>query len=102
MVTTTTPATRSRPLVRRQPEGAPPARVNVSDAERILCFAGGGGLAAYGLTRGTLGGLALAALGGVLAYRGVSGFCPVYDALRIDTSRGGTGPSTSVPAGHGC
>jgi hypothetical protein len=43
-------------------------------------------LTALGLSRGSLGGLALAALGGALAYRGVTGHCMAYAALGIDTS----------------
>jgi uncharacterized membrane protein len=59
--------------------------VNVGDVERWACALGGGGLAAYGLTRGTLGGLFLAALGGGLLYRGLSGHCPMYGSLGINT-----------------
>lgn len=58
---------------------------NVGDAERAASTLGGVGLLVYGLTRGTMLGSALALLGGALAYRGIGGHCPVYDALGIDT-----------------
>src|SRR5205823_14141950 len=55
--------------------------INVGDEERWLSAAAGGALAAYGLTRGSLSGLAVAALGGCLVWRGVSGHCQMYNAL---------------------
>jgi uncharacterized membrane protein len=65
---------------------------NVGNAERWASVIGGGALALCGLglslgRRPITGGL-LAALGGSLVYRGVSGHCPVYKALDIDTARG--------------
>src|SRR5439155_20351443 len=50
----------TRPLTRNPQE----PYVNVGEAERILSTIGGGALAVYGRTRGTLGGLGLAPLGG--------------------------------------
>jgi uncharacterized membrane protein len=84
----------------RQQDGRQSAGVNVSDPERLLMVLGGGALALYGLSRGTLGGAALGLAGGVLAYRGVSGHCPVYRALGINTAEK-RGRATSVAAGHG-
>jgi uncharacterized membrane protein len=75
------------------------ADVNVGDTERWLSMIGGGALAAYGLSRGSLGGLALAAAGGALAYRGFTGHCSLYGTLGLNTAQ--TGPATSVPAGQG-
>jgi uncharacterized membrane protein len=101
-------ATSVAPHSSRQPF-APPARgethaghapVNLSDAERWLSAAGGAALGLFGLARGSLGGLALAAAGGSLLYRGLGGRCPVYRALDVSTA-GRRGPATSVPAGHG-
>jgi uncharacterized membrane protein len=74
--------------------------VNVSDTERWLSAIGGGALAVYGLSRGSLGGLALAAFGGVLVQRGLSGHCMGYQALGINTADR-HGPASSVAAGHG-
>jgi uncharacterized membrane protein len=59
---------------------------NVGDIERLATMLGGGTLAAYGLTRRSPSGLALALLGGVLLYRGVTGHCYVYQALGINTA----------------
>src|SRR5262249_40700270 len=75
--------------------------VNVGDAERWACVLGGGALTAYGLTRGTLGGLALGALGGGLLYRGLGGHCPMYQSLSINTARERHSPQAAIHAGHG-
>jgi uncharacterized membrane protein len=48
---------------------------------------GGGALTILGITKGGLGGLVLAVLGGSLVWRGVSGHCNVYEALGINTSK---------------
>jgi uncharacterized membrane protein len=61
---------------------------------------GGGVLALYGLSRGSLGGLALAGLGGILAYRGLTGHCEVYHALGISTAEPHSSQA-SIPAGEG-
>jgi len=53
----------------------------------------GGALALYGLSRRSLGGGILASLGAGLAYRGIGGHCPVYEALGFDTA--------ASPAGDG-
>jgi uncharacterized membrane protein len=92
---------RNRGLVSRARRGefAGPT-VNVGDGERALSALGGSALALYGLTRGTLGGLALAAVGGALLYRGLSGHCDCYAALGISTAEK-RGKRSSIPAGHG-
>jgi uncharacterized membrane protein len=93
---------RPRHVTSRARRGEFPApEVNVGDAERMVSAVGGSALALYGLSRGTLGGLFLAALGGSLAYRGLSGHCPCYAALGTSTAEG-RGARTSVPAGEGC
>src|SRR5262245_11410636 len=66
---------------RRQP------MVNVGENERWWSAIGGGALMAFGLTRCSVRGLALAALGGALAYRGVTGHCAGYEALGINTAQ---------------
>jgi uncharacterized membrane protein len=78
--------------------GAP--SVNVGETERVLSALGGGALALVGLSRGHTPGLTLAALGGALLYRGLTGHCPVYRAFEIDTAHV-RNPVTSVPAGAG-
>jgi uncharacterized membrane protein len=86
-----------RPFARRARGGS---NVNVGDTERILSFLGGGALGLFGLSRRSLGGLALAAMGGSLLYRGATGHCSVYQTLDINTAPR-LGPASSIAAGHG-
>src|SRR5262249_33279120 len=74
---------------------------NVSLPGRIASVLGGGALAASGLPRGTLRGIGLSLLGGALAYRGVTGHCPLLARLGINTAARPEGPVASVPAGRG-
>lgn len=60
--------------------------INVGPTERVVSTVAGGLIAVAGLSRGSLPGLLLAAVGGGLAYRGVSGHCPAYESLGINTS----------------
>ncbi|HEV2860477.1 MAG TPA: SRPBCC family protein [Pyrinomonadaceae bacterium] len=77
---------------------------NVGQYERIACAVGGGALAVYGATRGSLGGIALALLGAALVQRGVTGHCSVYSAMGYSTA-GQEGlrnsDNVSVPAERG-
>jgi uncharacterized membrane protein len=72
----------------------------VGDTERLLSALGGGALLAFGLSRRSLPGLALAAVGGSLVYRGATGHCSLYQALGVNTTEP-RGRATSIPAGHG-
>ena len=64
--------------------------INVGDGERTVSTVTGGAALLYGLLRGGVGGWALAGLGAMLTYRGLSGKCQLYRALGIDhASRGG-------------
>src|SRR5438132_3416875 len=83
----------------RGSRGLPLMPVNVGDYERLASAIAGGALALYGISRRTLGGTALAAIGGCLVFRGVTGRCPLYAALGIDTGK--HSPRASVYAGHG-
>lgn len=65
-----------------------PRRANVGRRERMASMVGGGALALYGLSRGSLKGLLVAAAGGGLIYRGATGHSPTYGAVGIDTARG--------------
>ena len=67
--------------------------VNVGNAERWLSAAAGGLLAAYGIKRASPLGIVLAAGGGALLYRGVSGHCPAY--RRMNTSTAGRSQPTA-------
>jgi uncharacterized membrane protein len=58
---------------------------NVGEAERVASALGGALLTVYGL-RTAPRGLLLAALGGALLYRGLSGHCAVYQALGVSTA----------------
>jgi uncharacterized membrane protein len=60
--------------------------INLAPAERQVSMIGGGLLALYGLSRLSFKGLAMAAAGGTLFYRGLTGHCPAYSALGIDTA----------------
>jgi uncharacterized membrane protein len=64
------------------------ADVNVSQMERTVSLAAGALLVGAGLSRKSLPGALIAAVGGGLIYRGVSGHCHVYEALGIDTASG--------------
>jgi uncharacterized membrane protein len=65
---------------------------NVGYNERMTGAIGGPLLALYGLTRGTAAGLVLAAGGGYLFYRSLTGHCPIYQAIGITTARGANEP----------
>lgn len=82
---TTAAEIRARQELARAVEGQ--RGVNVGDSERLASNVGAGVLIAAGLWRGGLGGLTLAGLGGMLLYRGVTGHCPLYDALGADTAQ---------------
>ncbi len=82
-----------------QPEFAPAVQseaaendapeTNVGDNERIVSIVAGSALALLGLSRRTATGLLVAAVGGGLIYRGVTGHCAVYTALGYDTANEG-------------
>jgi uncharacterized membrane protein len=77
---------------------------NIGDVERWASAIGGGALALYGVTRGSLGGIALGLLGAALVQRGVSGHCNLYEAMNFSTA-GDTAlrnsENVSVPAERG-
>ena len=69
--------------------GKPAARgegKNVGDVERWISALSGVALTYFGLTRANLPGLGLAALGGSLLYRGLTGHCHLYQATGINTA----------------
>jgi uncharacterized membrane protein len=86
-------------------EGARAGRaVNVGQAERWASAIGGGALALYGITRGSLGGIALALVGGALVQRGATGHCNLYEAMGYSSAEGESlrnSENVSVPAGRG-
>ena len=58
---------------------------NMGNSERIVSTVAGGGLVAYGIKRKDWLGALLGLVGGGLALRGATGYCPAFDALDIDT-----------------
>jgi uncharacterized membrane protein len=72
---------------------------NVSEAERWLSLVGGGSLVAYGLARRNTAGFGLAALGGSLLWRGMTGHCPMYETLGVNTAERGYAKGTGSRAG---
>ena len=73
--------------------------INVTQPERIGSLAAGTGLALYGLSRRSLGGVLLALLGGALIKRGVTGHCEMYSALGVNSRQLNT--ETGVPGNKG-
>jgi DUF2892 family protein len=89
-------ATATGPFGRRTdgetyPEGASvpiqAGAVNVGNLERVASAIGGGALALHGLRKASLAGGVMAALGAILVQRGVTGHCPLYEALGANTAR---------------
>jgi len=79
-----------------QPLGPP----NVASAERIASGIAGAALAGYAISKKRdAGGAILALAGGYLLFRGISGHCVGYDALKIGTADSATG--AVIPHGQG-
>jgi len=78
--------------------------VNVGEVERWASAIGGGALALYGVTRGSLGGIALALVGAALVQRGYSGHCNLYEAIGYSSAGDASlrnSENVSVPAERG-
>lgn len=75
-----------------------PARINVGQTERVASGLVGGVLVLAGIRRRSLGGAALALLGGDLVRRGVTGHCEVYQALDVSTADGAESPAGAPQA----
>ena len=78
--------------------------VNVGQVERWASALGGGALAVYGLTRGSLGGVALALVGAALVQRGYTGHCNLYEAIGYNSAGDASlrnRENVSVPAERG-
>jgi uncharacterized membrane protein len=81
-------------LAKRRPD------TNVSDTERVLSVISGSSLLAYGLTRRGKAGAGMAAIGGILLYRGLKGHSEIYHLLGINMrsrQEQGTGRGVGVP-----
>src|SRR5687767_15126788 len=84
-------ATHSSDVRDSRPDVADRGGVNVNHVERWASILGGAAMALYGVRRRDWGGAVVALLGGALVQRGVSGHCPVYQALGLNTERGREG-----------
>jgi uncharacterized membrane protein len=89
-MTSTALYTKNVPAARLDASSA--GAINVGYNERMAGALGGPLLALYGLTRGTPIGLGLAAGGGYLLYRSLTGHCPIYQAAGITTARRASEP----------
>lgn len=69
-----------------EPLASGTSQINVGPTERVVSVTGGLLLAAYGLRRFSLSGLTLAATGGALLFRGVTGHCPINAAIGRDSA----------------
>ena len=58
----------------------------MGNSERVVSTVAGGSLVAYGIKRKDWLGALLGLVGGGLALRGATGYCPAFDALDIDTN----------------
>ncbi|MCC9134994.1 YgaP-like transmembrane domain [Pontibacter silvestris] len=62
------------------------SQINVGNTERIISAVGGALLTYYGLRKPNTLGLAMAAVGGSLLFRGATGYCPVSGAIGLNTA----------------
>ncbi|MBW3625473.1 MAG: DUF2892 domain-containing protein, partial [Armatimonadetes bacterium] len=75
--------------------------LNVGVPERWVALLGGGAMMTYGLSRKTPGGLGLTLAGGALLYRGVTGHCPLYEAMGVNTANVSGTKNMTVPHHQG-
>jgi uncharacterized membrane protein len=76
--------------------------VNVAQSERWISAIGGGVLTVVGVRKRSPGGIALAIAGGVLMRRGITGRCPLYEAMGVRTAPKEQGAEiTGVPCEFG-
>lgn len=74
-------------------------KVNVGGTERIISMLAGGALVYFGMKRRSLRGAGLAAVGGELIHRGVSGHCKFYQLTGIHTADRSRHTSVPYPLG---
>lgn len=65
------------------------SKTNVGPNERAVSIAAGAVAALMGISRGSVPGLLCAGVGAALIYRGATGHCHMYDALKINTAEPG-------------
>lgn len=76
---------------------------NVGSIERLLSAATGALLGVYAVQRRGVPGILAGIASGMLLNRGITGWCPVYSAIGVDTAGldEATNPNASVPYGRG-
>lgn len=79
---------------------APEGMQNVGESERVFSVIGGGIIGLAGIHRGSWDGLLLAAAGGALIYRGVTGNCSLYRTFGFSSNRD-EHSAAGVPAQYG-
>jgi len=96
MTTMMTSRPQFRPVQHQRQQGTSGSQrnqgVNVGEAERLVSTVGGAILGLYGLSRGSLGGLGLAAVGASLVCRGLTGRCEMYRTLGLSTAEPTSAP----------
>jgi len=60
--------------------------MNVGETERIVSMVGGAALLLYAVNRGSWRGLVAGAAGADVLYRGITGYCVLYDKMGISTA----------------
>lgn len=78
-----------------------PDDVNVHPVERVASLAGAVGCFALAAVRRGWGSVPVLAMGGALLHRALTGYSPLYAALKVSTAHGVRGPSASVPHNQG-
>ena len=73
---------------------------NVGEIERVFSSILGGMLLIRGISRRSLPGLALAAIGAAFLYRGATGHCKVYESIGLDTNRNTMNSDRSLDRVH--
>ena len=86
MSMTVTPGLSADRIREREEGWGNASEVNLGDPERLASGIGGAALMAAGVRHGGWGGVALALLGGTFVYRGLTGYCAVYDNLGVESA----------------
>lgn len=70
------------------PPASRSSHINVNDIERMISAVGGGLLTSLGIRKVSAPGALLSLAGIYLLYRGISGYCPVNEAIPRDAAQG--------------
>jgi uncharacterized membrane protein len=81
--------------------GSPAVVTNVGPRERVVSLAAGLPLVLLSMRRGSLYNTFYAVAGAEMLYRGLTGHCPVYQAVGFQRLNGQPDPETTVPFGQG-